>query len=389
MSYSLYAVTAPGLEGALMRELAELGLEARAPRARRSADDGPRDESGGLEFSASMVDLYRANLHLRSAARILVRLGHFEADNFETLRSRAAALNWSFYLAPGRPVALRVTCHKSRLYHSDAVAEPVAGAIGDRLGRQPIVVGWDEQSAELPQLVVVRLANDRCTISIDTSGALLHRRGYRLQTAKAPLRENLAAGILLQSGWDAASPFLDPFCGSGTLPIEAALLARRIAPGKNRRFAFMDWPHFDAPQWKALLAQAVAAELPEAPPIFGSDRDEGAVRIAQANAERAGVAGAIRFERLAVSSIQPPAGPGWVVTNPPYGVRVSPVKDLRDLYSRLGDVLRAACPGWHVSLLCSSDLLAGHTRIRFEAPLPLINGGIAVKLYSGILPTPA
>ena len=167
-----------------------------------------------------------------------------------------------------------------------------------------------------PQLVMVRLVHDLCTISIDTSGALLHRRGYRLETAKAPVRETLAAGLLLAAGWDTTSPLLDPFCGSGTIPIEAALMARNIAPGKQRRFAFMDWPGYEPAAFSAQLSAASDQQLKinnqqSAITIIASDRDAGAIKMAQANAERAGVSDHIEFKCQAVSSITPPAGPGF------------------------------------------------------------------------------
>ena len=210
----------------------------------------------------------------------------------------------------------------------------------------------------LPRLVVVRLVNDQCIISLDTSGELLHRRGHRLETAKAPLRETLAAGLLLAAGWDDTSPLIDPFCGSGTIAIEAALMARHIAPGKDRHYAFMDWPAFDLHLWQTIYAEASAAELPAAGQILASDGDTGAIRIAQANAERAGVLADIQFSCRSFSAIEPPAGPGWIVTNSPYGVRVSPTHDLRVLYTHLGDVLRSLCPGWQTGMLCASDYLA-------------------------------
>jgi putative N6-adenine-specific DNA methylase len=228
-------------------------------------------------------------------------------------------------------------------------------------------------------LIVVRLVHDRCTISMDTTGELLHRRGYRLETAKAPLRENLAAGLLLASGWQPSTPLIDPFCGSGTLPIEAALIARSIAPGKNRRFAFMNWPNFDSSVWEAVYKQAVAREHLSSAPILGSDRDEGAIRISSANAERAGVLDSIGFSCQAFSAVEPPEGKGWVVTNPPYGIRVSPGHDLRNLYTHLGDVLREKYSGWTVGILCSDPILLGHTKLKIREELSLINGGIPVK----------
>lgn len=415
-----FAVCAPGLEPFLAQEIEQLGRHS--PTVNREADgakggepasasrihpalpSGPGDlcpGEGGVEFGGSLSDLYRANLWLRTANRILVRLGEFYATAFPELRRKAGHLSWERYLAPGRPVALRVTCRKSRLYHSGAVAQRIAGAIADRLGQPPLVATFDED-ADLPQLIVVRLASDRCTISVDSSGALLHRRGYRLAGAKAPLRETLAAGMLIASGWDMVSPLLDPFCGSGTIAIEAAMMARGIAPGGARRFALMDWPNFDGQMWAALLADAdrrgggtgrgtgggtggVTPPL-HAPQISASDRDAGAVESAIANAERAGVADLIEFSCRAVSAIEPPGSVGWVVTNPPYGVRVSGGRDLRNLYAQFGNVMRARCPGWHIALLreADSDQLIRNTGLPFDVPqgIGLVNGGLKVKLHT-------
>lgn len=385
MNFNLFAVTAPGIEPFARQELAAFGITASLPQQTGPSGEA-RDESGGVEFVGGLTAVYRSNLHLRTANRVLVRLGDFAAENFIDLRKRAAALPWEHYLLPGQPVAMRVSCHKSRLYHSDAVAERVAAAVGDHLGQSSDLVKFDETADAPTQLVIVRILRDRCTISIDSSGPLLHRRGYRLETAKAPLRETLAAGLLLASGWDAAAPLIDPFCGSGTLAIEAALLARRIAPGKSRRFAFMNWPIFEPTLWEKSMAEAAARELPACAPLLASDRDEGAIRISQANAQRAGVFENIQFSCKAFSDLEPPAGPGWLVTNPPYGIRVSPSHDLRNLYTRLGDVLRALCPGWQVGILCSDEILVGHTRLPLNNSLPLVNGGIPVTFFMGRVP---
>lgn len=379
MDEPIFVVTAPGLETLTAREIVELGLAGERPA---------RPVAGGVDFTGSRESLYRANLYLRTASRVIVRLGEFHATAFSELRKKAGRLPWERYLAPGQPVALRATCHKSRLYHSDAVVERVLGAIGDRLGVPASLSAWDEENealANAAQGVVIRLANDQCTLSIDSSGALLHRRGYRLATAKAPLRETLAAAMILAAEWDGRAPLLDPFCGSGTLPIEAALWVRRIAPGKARRFAFMDWPDFDAGLWDTLLAEASAGERLDAPPLLASDRDAGAIQAATANAARAGVAANIAFSCRAVSAIEPPPGPGWLVTNPPYGVRVSAAKDLRNLYAQLGHVLRAHCPGWRVALLCNALPLLRQTGLSLDTSLTWVNGGLRVYVARGIV----
>jgi putative N6-adenine-specific DNA methylase len=380
----LFAVCTPGLEPFAAQELHELGLMG-GDESGASTQSG-RYESGGIEFQGSLHDAYRANLHLRTASRVLVRLGQFYAAEFPELRRKAGRLLWENYLAPGRPIALRVTCQKSRLYHETAVAERVAGAIGDRLGKPSPVHKYQEDSGtDLPQLIVVRLVDNLCTTSIDSSGALLHRRGYRLATAKAPLRETLASAMVMASGWDKISPFLDPFCGSGTIPIEAALLAGRVPAGFRRRFAFMDWPHFDSNSWEELLADAAKAIVSDLPRIIGSDRDAGAVRAAQANAERAGVAGRIEFSGRAISDIDPPSGPGWVVTNPPYGVRVSQTKDLRNLYAQFGKVMRAKCPGWRITMVCDRVQLIRNTGLDFDQGLRTMNGGLKVRLVRSLV----
>jgi putative N6-adenine-specific DNA methylase len=368
---SYFAVTAPGLEPFTAEELRSLEL---APAT---------EESGGITFKGNLSALYRANLHLRTASRILARLGNFfYATTFPELQKRASHLPWERFLTPGQPVALRVTCHTSRLYHSDAVARTVAEAIAERLGQPSPVVKADEESDQFPQSILVRLVDDKCTVSVDSSGVLLHKRGYRQAVAKAPLRETLAAAILLASGWDRLSPLLDPFCGSGTIPIESALMALGIPPGLNRCFAFMHWPNYDEKLWLS-IRNTPPSTYQIHPLILASDRDAGAMKMAQANAERAGVANFIEFKHQAVSSITPPSEKGWVVTNPPYGMRVSEGRDLRNLYAQFGNVLREKCPGWNLSVLCSDPALLGQMRIPLDISLGLVNGGINVRLGRG------
>ncbi|HUQ80321.1 MAG TPA: THUMP domain-containing protein, partial [Gemmatimonadaceae bacterium] len=281
LRHDAFAITAPGLEPITAAELRALG-----------ASD-VRADDGGVTFTASRALLYEANLHLRTASRVIVRAGEFGATAFHELERRAAKVPWEAFISPNLAVSLRVTCRKSRLYHSDAVAERVAGAIAARVRSVQIVddAGDPDETDDLEgaptQLVLVRLLHDRCTVSVDTSGALLHLRGYRQAIGKAPIRETLAAGALLAAGWHGDSALLDPMCGSGTIPIEAALIARRIAPGQARRFAFEAWPDFDATLWASTKEKARAAVLESSPVrLRGSDRDAGAIESAVANAER-------------------------------------------------------------------------------------------------------
>lgn len=338
---------------------------------------GAEEEKGGVEFSGDEKDIYLCNLYLRTASRVVVRLGEFYAAAFSELRKKAGRLEWERYLLPGQEADIRVTCHKSRLYHSDAVAERVRGAIEDRL-HQPIQSD-DKKSGKL--LILVRLVSDLCTISIDSSGELLHRRGYRQAVAKAPLRETLAAGMLLAAGWQPGMTLVDPFCGSGTIPIEAALMARGIAPGINRRFGFMDWAGFQKDLFNDLLSSAQSAIHPSDTSIYASDRDRGATESATANAARTGVTHDINFACHAISDLPDIPGPGWIITNPPYGVRVSPSKDLRNLYASFGNLFRTRFQGWKLAVLCSDPVLIGSLGLgKAGRTLTLVNGGIPVKL---------
>jgi putative N6-adenine-specific DNA methylase len=365
-----FAVAAPGLEPLVGDELRALGarhpLEAEPP------------EPGGVAFRTDRAGLYAANLHLRIATRVLVRVGSFHARTFPELERHAARLPWGGFLLPGRAVEFRVTSRKSRLYHQDAVAERLMRAVGSRAGAP--------MEGDAPQEVVVRLLRDQCTVSADASGELLHRRGYRLAGAKAPLRETLAAAMLAASGWDGATPLVDPMCGSGTIPIEAALLARGIPPGLGRGFAFEHWPEFDPEAWGAVREAARRRILPRAPvSIVGSDRDPGAIAAAAANAERAGVSADLQLRRASVSSIEPPDGPGWIVTNPPYGHRVGERQPLRDLFAQLGNVLRRRCPGWQVAVLSAHAELDRQTGLALAPLFETTNGGIRVRLVLGLV----
>ncbi len=322
---------------------------------------------------------------------MIARVGEFEARHFADLERHARAQPWSRWLSAARPVRLRVTCKKSKLYHSGAVAERITNAIAHTLGRAPEAAaasaGDDDDSGDA-QLVIVRLLHDHCTVSMDSSGALLHRRGYRLATAKAPMRETLAAALLAASEWPGDAPLVDPMCGAGTIAIEAAMLARRMAPGARRDFAFMHWPAFDAALWKRMLDKARDRELPRATaPILASDRDAGAVAAAQANAERAGVASDLEITRTALSGIAPPASPrGWLITNPPYGVRVGDRKALRDLYAQLGNVARRSCAGWTIALLSASVELERQLQVPMTVAVKTRNGGVPVRIVTGLIP---
>ena len=369
--FELFAICAPGLESVLETEMRTLGL-----------DVGKRD-IGGVAFAGGSSALFRSNLWLRTATRVVARVGEFHARLFDELERHSRKLAWSRFIASGQPVRLRVSTSKSRLYHTGAVAQRIAEAMEKSTGIAPTVTsaGDEDEEAETP-LVIVRLFRDQCTVSIDTSGALLHRRGYRLATAKAPLRETLGAALLLAGEWDPRTTLIDPLCGAGTIPIEGALIARRIPPGLQRGFAFMRWPSFHEPTWKKVLDEAREQMLGAASaPILGSDRDAGAIAASRENAERAGVAADIAFETKAISHIAPPVGapPGAIVTNPPYGLRVGDRDALRNLYTQLGKVARERFTGWKLIVLSADPRLDGQIGGAMEPVLSTKNGGIAVR----------
>lgn len=361
MEPQYFAVAAPGLEGLVAAELGRAGLAAATP------------ESGGVSFGGGADALYRASLHLRTASRITMRLGGFEARTWFELERHGARLEWDRVLPAGMPVAFEVTSRKSRLYHQKGIAERLARVVGAPTAHDggPL------------QQVVVRVVRDRFLISADASGELLHRRGYRLETAKAPLRETLAAAMLQASGWDGTTPLLDPFTGSGTIPIEAALLARRMAPGLGRRFAFEAWPSFEPAMWEREVAAARAEVLPCAGvAIAGSDRDAGAIQAALANAARAGVGDDVTFRQAPLSALEAPPGPGLLLANPPWGARVSGSTDLRNLYAQLGNVARRTLRGWRVGLLVAGRSLAAHAGLAWEEQFTTTSGGIRVTLVT-------
>jgi putative N6-adenine-specific DNA methylase len=298
---------------------------------------------------------------------------------------------WERVLKAGDAVRFRVTCKKSRLYHSDAVAQRVADAVTRKV---PGVrahggsVADDEGIEDDASLVVVRVMRDRLTISADSSGALLHRRGYRQATAKAPLRETIAAAMLSASGWDEQSPLVDPLCGSGTIAIEAAMRARRLAPGAQRTFAMEQWPTVPRGLGAQVRAELAELALPSAGVvIIGSDRDAGAITAATSNAARAGVSADVNWAARSLSAAQfPESSKGWVVTNPPYGVRVGEADRVRDLWAQLGNVLRDRAKGWTLALLSPDAALERQLRIPLRVAATTSNGGIPVRVMVGDVP---
>lgn len=366
--FEIFAVTAPGLEPALCDEAREAGFDA--PVA------GP----GGVTFRGGWTELWRANLQLRGAARVLVRIGEFRAFHLAQLDKRARKFPWAEFLRPDVPVKVEATCKRSKIYHAGATAQRIETAIAESLGA-PV-------AADAPIRILARIDDNLCTFSIDSSGESLHKRGHKAAVGKAPMRETMAALFLRQCGFDGREPVLDPMCGSGTFVIEAAEIAAGMMPGRSRRFAFEQLASFDAEAWQRLRAGMPAPAAPDLL-FYGSDRDAGAVRMSQANAERAGVADWTRFQLRPASDLTRPEGPpGLVIVNPPYGGRIGNKKLLYALYGGLGKTLLAGFSGWRVGLITTETGLARATGLPFGPPGPVVaHGGLKIRLFqTGPLP---
>ena len=364
--FEIFLAGVPGLESALFEEVRGKGFKQ------------PKLVPGGVTIRGGWPEVWRANLWIRGASRVLARVASFRAVHFAQLDERARAVPWTTLLLPDMPFRVEATCAGSRLYHSDAVAQRVETAIRDTLGAQP--------APDAGVVVRVRLENDLCTLSLDTSGELLHKRGYKEAVARAPMRETLAALFLRDCGFEGNEPVLDPMCGSGTFVIEAAEIAARLNPGRHRHFAFEQLAGFDDAAWQAMRAVRSARE--PAARCFGSDRDAGAIAMARANAERAGVGGQTEFHHRAISDVTPPEGPpGLVIVNPPYGTRIGDKAQLANLYRALGRVLLERFAGWRAGIVTSDPALAYATTLPFlpKGP-PVPHGGLRISLYrTGIL----
>lgn len=358
----IFLVAVPGLEAALRDEA----------RARGFAT--AKVVHGGVAFQGGWPDVWRANLELRGASRILARFATFRAFHLAQLDKRSRRVDWGKLLRADTPVRVEASCHASKIYHSGAAAERIARAIHEELGA-PV-------SDEAAVVVKARIDDDLVTIAVDTSGEPLHKRGFKAAVAKAPMRETLAALFLYQCGYRGTEPVLDPMCGSGTFIIEAAEIAAGLPPGRARRFAFEQLATFDAAAWQAL--RGGGGITTPAVRFHGSDRDVGAVGMAQANAARAGVAGWVGFQHLEVTEVRPPEGPpGLVIVNPPYGDRIGDRGQLMVLYRALGATLRGHFAGWRVGLITSDAALAKATGLPFKPPgPPVLHGGIRVTLHT-------
>ena len=360
-TFEIFLVATPGLEATLCEEAQAAGFT------------GARLVPGGAAFDGTWPDVWRANLELRGATRVLARIASFRAMHLAQLDKRARKLPWGTFLRPDLPVAVEATCRKSKIYHAGAAAQRVATALREELGANVV------DKADVT--VMLRIEDDLATVSLDTSGEALYRRGHKEAVNSAPMRETMAAMFLRQCGYRGTEPVLDPMCGSGTFVIEAAEIAAGLFPGRDRPFAFEKLAGFDAAAWQA-MRQGPPARTPEFG-FSGSDEDQGAIEMSRANAARAGLSAMTSFSVADVGELKRPDGPpGLVICNPPYGIRLDDKRALGAVYARLGRALREHFSGWRVGIITSDKNLAHATGLTFEpAGQPVLHGGLRVNLY--------
>jgi putative N6-adenine-specific DNA methylase len=359
--FEIFLVATPSMEPLLCQEAIEKGFA------------GAQVVDGGVTFEGGWPDVWRANLVLRGATRVLARFASFRAMHLAQLDKRSRKVDWASVLRADVPVRVDVTSRKSKIYHAGAAQQRIETAIKETIGAQIT------KDAEI--VVKVRIFDDLVSISLDTSGESLHKRGHKEAVNKAPMRETLAALFLRQCGYDGTFPVYDPMCGSGTFVIEAAEWAMGLNPGRSRVFAFEKLASFDADAWSNMKKTGSVAAIPLH--FYGSDRDMGAIRMSHANAAHAGVFSITKFEQAAISDAKAPDGPkGLIMINPPYGGRIGERKLLFSLYGAMGQALRQNFRGWRLGLVTNDAGLAKATGLSFLPTTPPIShGGIKVTLY--------
>jgi putative N6-adenine-specific DNA methylase len=369
MNLAMFATCPRGLEPVLAAELETCG--ARAARA----------VGGGVHFSGDLAVCYRANLRSRIASRILLRVAQRPYRTEQDVYDAAHAVRWRERFGVDCAIRVDVTAIRCPLKSLEFVTLRIKDAVCDRFradtGSRPDV------DTRAPDVRVHAFLDERTvTLYLDTSGEPLWKRGLRGATGEAPLRENLAAGMIALSGWHPGEPFFDPMCGSGTILAEAAQIALGIAAGSRRTFAFEQLHGYDAALWQELRKEAEGRAMPaEAPRIFGADREETAVAAARAALEQADLAGAVRLECADVLDVVAPAPSGVMVTNPPYGVRVGDEAALAAFYPKLGDALKARFAGWRCYILSADLRLAKLIGLKASKRTPLFNGPLECRLF--------
>jgi putative N6-adenine-specific DNA methylase len=365
-----FATTSKGLEGVLAEEITALGGKHASV------------STGGVSFSGDADLCYRANLWLRTANRVLLKLSSFPAPTPEALYEGVKAVPWPDLFSVRRKIAVEAAVRDSGLTHSHYAAQKAKDAVVDRfreaVGKRPDV---DPVAPEVR--IHLRILRDACILSLDTSGESLNRRGYRADPAEASMRETLAAGIVLLSGWDGHLPLADPACGAGTLLLEAALLATRTAPGSLRSsFGFQNLSDYRPKRWASLVAEArEAVRRSGIGRIQGSDVSADAIRNAERNARKAGVSDHASFRACDIRRFSPGGPPGVILCNPPYGVRMAGgEEEVGAFYKAMGEALKKGCAGWTAYILSGNPDATRHIGLKASRRFPLMNGPIDCRL---------
>jgi putative N6-adenine-specific DNA methylase len=363
----LIATTPMGLEAVVAREIKELGYADMTV------------ENGRVTFWGDASAICRANLWLRTADRILVKMGEFPATTFEDLFEQTKALPWPDWIPGDAEFPVNGRSHKSQLSSVPACQAIVKKAIVEKM-KQQYNTEWFPESG--PRYVIeVSLLQDVATLTLDTSGYGLHKRGYRKLATEAPLKETMAAALVLLSRWNAERPLLDPFCGSGTIPIEAAMIAWNIAPGLRRSFAAEAWPIVPASLWHEAREEAFDLLRDDVPlNISGSDIDPGAIEVAQAAAKSAGLAKELRFSVAPVAEVRPEGDYGCIITNPPYGERLGDEQEVELALRQLGAITKPL-PTWSVFILNPNTHLEHFIGRPANKKRKLFNGRIECAYY--------
>lgn len=374
--HDFFAVTTPGLERLCAQELARLDPPPYAIEP----------ITGGVVFRGRLTTLYQANLHLRTATRILMRLARFKATRFDQIHQKLSDFPWELFLFKDQSWDVIVTTRQSRLYHREAIAEQVQRSIQERLENRGVPAGGTRNLEHLQ----VRFEQDRATVSLDSSGVALYKRGLKTQGARAPLRETLAAAVLTWAGYQPERPLVDPMCGGGTFSLEAAGMALGIPAGMRRAFAFEGWPAFRPNHWDHLRSKARSDKAPAPQPrIFASDREAAICAALMAEVKRNGLAHVISVVRRDLKALKPadlPSNdpPGLVVLNPPYGIRLGSRSQAHQAIAALGRHLRTHWKGWRVAVILPERSLARHFG-RSLTLRPFRHGGLDLTLMIGQL----
>lgn len=364
-----FATVARGLEALAVEELEGLGAHSVEPRF------------CGVAFEGDRALLYRVNFWARLPFRILMKLDEFPCRDAEDLYERIWAIDWSEYLTPDLTLAVSATGKSDRLNHTHFTALQVKNAIVDQ--QQDRFGGRSDVETQSPDVKIgVHIDRDVCTVSLDSSGNSLHRRGYRPAVGSAPLKESLAAALIRISGWQPEQMFYDPLCGSGTLPLEACLTGLNIAPGMFRdRFGFETWLDFDLSLFKQMAQEAQNSERDALlAPIWGSDRDGKVIEQAIGNATACGVLNHVYFSQVELSEVFAPADSGVLFCNPPYGERLGRDSDLGAFYKQLGDVLKQRFKGWTAFILSGNKELSQSIGLKSAQRTAVFNGTLPCQL---------